>query len=648
MSSLVIVAIPAADDKVWKISSDKVPHLTLLHLGETEQVAHLDRIMQFVEHTIQTCEHGPFMLSVDYRDTLGQDEADVLFFEKDWDVKWIDQFRHQLLQNGTIRTAFESSQQFMRDTEADSPPQYAEWIPHLTLGYPDTPAKKDDDEHGIHWVSFDRIAVWTEDFDGPSWRLKWPEREDMDTMGWSGMTVVAEKPSLEEVLAHFGVKGMKWGVRTADAGSAAKAVGRGAKAAGRGVGKAGGAAVRLGRDIQFENKVEDGRAREAVVGASHSVFKKQDLPAIKARHGDYGKLTNRAKKPFSKEARAYRKDARETYVKRLETTANSMTNASGNRQYTVRERGIEQPAEGGALPKSKYYWDVSSRRVQHAAEDDFTRLEVVFDDEGWITGLKPVASSIAQTVDLGKRNLAHVSEKAWSEFTKADYTIEQWHFACLIHLHEGDPTSKSECKLPVKTPNGALNRNGVHAAAAALAGARGGVEAPEEEKTKAAAALRRYYSQLDEDPPESLAQTVDLGAQFLEHYGVKGMHWGVRSAPPAAVATKATSVVPRGTKRKTKIKVEGGENHDASEDAIKVAQSTAKLRKSGAAALSNKELQDLQTRLNLEQNVSRMVVSKSAFSRGRSFVRGLTGVNRELNESVGASLQTRRLIEQLR
>jgi hypothetical protein len=69
-------------------------------------------------------------------------------------------------------------------------------------------------------------------------------------------------------------------------------------------------------------------------------------------------------------------------------------------------------------------------------------------------------------------SLKHVSEKPWSDYTKADYSIEQWHAACLIHLHQGPPTSKDQCKVPVRTPNGALNRNGVHAAAAALAGPR--------------------------------------------------------------------------------------------------------------------------------------------------------------------------------
>src|SRR5207237_2180777 len=122
-----------------------------------------------------------------------------------------------------------------------------------------------------------------------------------------------------------------------------------------------------------------------------------------------------------------------------------------------------------------------------------------------------------------------VSEKPWSDYTSADYTIEQWHAACLIHQHEGAPTSKGQCKLPVKTPNGAVNRNGVQAAAAALAGARGGMNASPEEKATAAKALLRYYSQLNMKPPPSLMSFAhfDLDA-FLAHHGIRGMKWGVR------------------------------------------------------------------------------------------------------------------------
>jgi len=99
-----------------------------------------------------------------------------------------------------------------------------------------------------------------------------------------------------------------------------------------------------------------------------------------------------------------------------------------------------------------------------------------------------------------------VSEKAWGSIKESDYeTPEAFCSACLIDLNKpGSEKAKELCKLPVYEPSGALNRNGVHAAAAALAGARGGVQAPSEVKAKAARALIRLYGKLKEEPPESL------------------------------------------------------------------------------------------------------------------------------------------------
>ena len=124
--------------------------------------------------------------------------------------------------------------------------------------------------------------------------------------------------------------------------------------------------------------------------------------------------------------------------------------------------------------------------------------------------------------------IEHISEKEWSAYTKADYSIEQWHAACLIHLHDGPPTSKNQCKLPVKTPNGAVNRNGVHAALAALHGARTPLNAPADQKAKAERQLRSLYSQLDEKFPSAVQTNMDDIKEFIEHHGVKGMQWGVR------------------------------------------------------------------------------------------------------------------------
>ena len=105
-----------------------------------------------------------------------------------------------------------------------------------------------------------------------------------------------------------------------------------------------------------------------------------------------------------------------------------------------------------------------------------------------------------------------ISNKPWGLISESDYAgADQFCAACLIDLNPpGQEKTKGNCKLPVKEPGGALNRNGVHAAAAALAGARGGVDAPPGEKRKAARKLVRLYGELNEDPPESIKRLAGI------------------------------------------------------------------------------------------------------------------------------------------
>lgn len=69
---------------------------------------------------------------------------------------------------------------------------------------------------------------------------------------------------------------------------------------------------------------------------------------------------------------------------------------------------------------------------------------------------------------------------------------------------DGQNKVQSLCKLPVYEPNGDLNVNAVHAAAASLAGGRGGVKASPASKKAAARKLVKIYGQLQEDVPDSI------------------------------------------------------------------------------------------------------------------------------------------------
>lgn len=196
MPGVAIVAIPKQDDYVWNISSEKVPHMTLLYLGDSVASDALARIEQFLQHLSETVLH-PFYAETTHRGTLGPDNADVIFFRKN-DMNLIAQARAYMLAEIDINVAYNSTDQF------------PEWTPHLTLGYPTAPAHPDPRDYpGISYVQFDKIALWTGNFEGPTFDLPERSRNELEV----GMSLA------EKVLEHHGVKGMKWGVRKDDSPS---------------------------------------------------------------------------------------------------------------------------------------------------------------------------------------------------------------------------------------------------------------------------------------------------------------------------------------------------------------------------------------------------------------------------------------------
>jgi len=100
----------------------------------------------------------------------------------------------------------------------------------------------------------------------------------------------------------------------------------------------------------------------------------------------------------------------------------------------------------------------------------------------------------------------------------------------------------------------------------------------------------------------------DAVADILAHYGIKGMKWGVRRSQAQLDA--------------------------ASADAQSAAAAREKIKKNRGStkSLSNKELQDMITRMNLEQQYANLASKNSKMSKGQKRVKSALSVAKTAQE----------------
>src|SRR5690242_12711076 len=99
--------------------------------------------------------------------------------------------------------------------------------------------------------------------------------------------------------------------------------------------------------------------------------------------------------------------------------------------------------------------------------------------------------------------MADITDKPW-DGDAARYQPDEWKRATLLDTGVGARDSKDRYKLPVREPDGTLNRNALGPATAALAGARGEVQATPAQKRSAAKKLLGLYREAQEEAPASL------------------------------------------------------------------------------------------------------------------------------------------------
>lgn len=124
---------------------------------------------------------------------------------------------------------------------------------------------------------------------------------------------------------------------------------------------------------------------------------------------------------------------------------------------------------------------------------------------------------------------------------------------------------------------------------------------------------------------------MDPAADFLEHYGVKGMKWGVRRSP----------------KQLKSYTDENGRLRKPSADAIQANKYRNAVRvggrKAGLASLSNAELKSLVNRMNLE--VQFRELNAKDRSAGKKFVERLLLGNIERSANLAIATSTQGMIQ---
>lgn len=136
----VIVALPAASDPINSVSSEEDgAHVTLLFLGDSAAFdpAPILEVLRLTAEQVAM----PMTDPVNGRAVLGEHSADVALI----DAQHLANIRGVILATDEVRAVHDGVEQFPA------------WIPHLTLGYPETPRLSDDIPTEI---TFDRLALW--------------------------------------------------------------------------------------------------------------------------------------------------------------------------------------------------------------------------------------------------------------------------------------------------------------------------------------------------------------------------------------------------------------------------------------------------------------------------------------------------------
>lgn len=134
-----VFAVPSMGDSVHDVSTEATAHMTMLYFGDGEATdAELEEVLEAVR--AETRGVGPVEARVTGRGELGDDRADVLLVEPGE----LHAVRDRLLKHAVVQRLLDRAH------------QYPQWTPHITVGYPERPARGQTPRT----VLFDSVEVW--------------------------------------------------------------------------------------------------------------------------------------------------------------------------------------------------------------------------------------------------------------------------------------------------------------------------------------------------------------------------------------------------------------------------------------------------------------------------------------------------------
>lgn len=446
----IVGLIPAATDPITAASSEPA-HMTMVWFGSAADLSPEDIAAlraEVVEYAASAS--GSIHAEVESRGTLGEDEADVVFLEGEG----IRAYRDGLAALPMVSEL------------AGRVEQHPEWLPHVTLGYPDTPANED---YSGESVEFDRLSLWVGG-EQEHFPLGGETESDMDEE-----VEASEGVQWHGVLAPVGV--MSGDGRIFDPG-----------------------AITF-RDfpLPFKAMRKDlpGHDESVVVGNITNAWEENGL--VKGE----GTFASNEDAEYFIQLR--KDDAMRGVSVDLDMAESQTENAAGEKVDIWND-----PFD----PEMKYVERVTQGRVASATICAIPAFQEAYFDLGpWPEVVEPVEVAPEQAPPIAAAGgwgapasitaETFVSEKPW-DGSASRFTDEQWKASCVVDRGEEHDTAKTRYAVPIKEPEGELSRAGVHAAAGRI----NQVDAPSTAIASGKRKLRGAYSELGEEPPESITASA--------------------------------------------------------------------------------------------------------------------------------------------